>query len=442
MRAGRAFNNLIAVIVLIVATFIALYSDVGISYAATTRYSDVLDDLRKDETFNADNYPAIANDYSLEVIQVAEGEKDELFVYVYQPAAKSKLLTATDINISLSEEATGTDIYALELVSNAGVFQKYRVKSFTVSSKKAIRYYNISSIYRAFNASIDDENKNDNILEKVAFRVGKIFTATTMNGEVIYYQQPTYTIKIINPVTNYLIMTGSTGGGGLWWLQGTKWNMFDAHFIAFSTDWDIDRLVSADISYHYCSGTSYYDTIFGQGLDAEVSYGEDKQKTLTVNADEKFEHTTNYHGIQGNTYHWDKIQTTNDFIAAVQSSTAVAVTDTKRNIETILSGSEWVISFTETERTQNDTNILGIYKKYTGTFTKISNVTILRLEFESDGKAYNLGAVSNTVSAEYPEAGSHHWYDGIVSFFNKIGSFFKRLFNTLNHYTSRGNTHD
>ena len=63
-------------------------------------YSNVLDDLKKDSSFNPSNYPTKSNDYSLQIIQLAESIDKELFIYVYQPSGKSKNLKASSINIS------------------------------------------------------------------------------------------------------------------------------------------------------------------------------------------------------------------------------------------------------------------------------------------------------------------------------------------------------
>lgn len=432
MKARRGFYNLIAVIVLIAATLIALISGVGNAYAATTRYSGVLEDLQQDSNFNVADYPAVNDDYSLKVIQVAESTADELFLYVYQPAARSKFLKATQINMSLSETAENTQLYKLTYLNGAGVFQKYRVDEFTVRKNKTFRFYNISAIYRAFNSSIDgdaDKQEGDNITNDIAFQVGKVFTASTIEGKIIYDMEPIYTVQIINPVTDYLThVSGYNAADGLWWIQAGNMEIFDSHFIAFSTDWDIDRLISATVSYYVCSGTAYYDEVFGFEKDCEVNYGKDKEAIVTLNADEKFEHTNSINGYTYATYAWNKINSTSDFIAAVRSAKGLSHNNAYNNLESILYGSEWVLNFVETERTQHDTNVLGVYKKYTSEFSKVSNVTILRLEFEANGKVYNLGAVSNIVSStNYPEEVDRHWYDGITNFFKRIKDFFTNL---------------
>ena len=55
---------------------------------AESGYSGVLDDLQKDDSFDESHYPAIADDYSLKLIQIAESVDGELFLYVYQPSGK------------------------------------------------------------------------------------------------------------------------------------------------------------------------------------------------------------------------------------------------------------------------------------------------------------------------------------------------------------------
>ena len=71
--------------------------------ASTTEitYSDVLDDLKKDETFDTGKYPVDENDYTLRIIQIAESTAKELYVYVYRPCEATKDLLATSINLSI-----------------------------------------------------------------------------------------------------------------------------------------------------------------------------------------------------------------------------------------------------------------------------------------------------------------------------------------------------
>ena len=101
MRSKRIHTSFIytAMAAIIAAGFLIL-SIVGFgarpARAEASAYSDVMDDLRKDESFKAEDYPAISEDYSLKVIQIAESVNGELFIYVYQPSAGSRDLMATD----------------------------------------------------------------------------------------------------------------------------------------------------------------------------------------------------------------------------------------------------------------------------------------------------------------------------------------------------------
>ena len=125
-------------------------------------YSNVLDDLKKDSSFNPSNYPAKSNDYSLQIIQLAESVDKELFVYVYQPSGKAKNFKASSINISTTiNDSISYLNYKLELLNSNGVFYKYIVSGLTVKDE-SVRYYAISSIYRPFDESIDKQANGGN----------------------------------------------------------------------------------------------------------------------------------------------------------------------------------------------------------------------------------------------------------------------------------------
>lgn len=95
------------------------------AYAETYVNTDVLEDLKKDEKFDAKDYPARMGDYSISVIQIAESTAGELFLYTYQPSQRTKYLEATQINMSLNQTADGTRLYELKLINVNGVFCKY-----------------------------------------------------------------------------------------------------------------------------------------------------------------------------------------------------------------------------------------------------------------------------------------------------------------------------
>ena len=173
------------------------------AFADTGEYTSAITDLQKDDSFNAADYPSKANDYSIQVIQIAESTRGELFVYTYQPCQEATRITATKINMSLSDSPDGTKLYALTLVNTDGVFCKYVVDLF-VASTASPRYYNITSIYRNRIEGIDAPSGTDNTINGVAFAVGKCYKATTENGKVTYECKAESVVRIINPYAGFL----------------------------------------------------------------------------------------------------------------------------------------------------------------------------------------------------------------------------------------------
>lgn len=113
-----------------------------VAYAEGAEYSNVLDDLQKDETFDISQYPADDGDYNLYVEQVAESTDGELFLYVYQPYTGTDYdLTAASVNISTGINDNLYYVnYGLMLLNSSGVFHKYLVEGFEVKAD-ALRYY-------------------------------------------------------------------------------------------------------------------------------------------------------------------------------------------------------------------------------------------------------------------------------------------------------------
>lgn len=131
-----------AVLVLISSFIVG--GGVGSAYASASangrnadllNYTNVLDDLHKDEAFDMREYPAVDNDYNLQVFQIAESTAGELFIYVYQPSANVKPLTATTVRISQSigENLSPID-FKLTLLNRKEVFAKYLVEDLVVKS--------------------------------------------------------------------------------------------------------------------------------------------------------------------------------------------------------------------------------------------------------------------------------------------------------------------
>ena len=379
------------------------------AYAESTSYSDVLDDLRKDENFSPSAYPAVANDYSLQVIQVAESENNELFVYVYQPCQSSYPLTATHINISLSDKVGGivvdgetvagsetSKLYELTLLNGSGVFVKYRVEGLTVSGD-IVRYYTISAIYRDYIAGVDPDTGNDNTKTSRAFAVGKQFAAMTTESGVVYSCKDIDFMVIKNPFVDFLAY-GTYDGFDL--IFGNV-DYTDIHYIAFTPDRQIDTLKEADITY-----TTQDYTLNADGPNTGYVYGEKSApqfKTLTGKEQV---------GVDGHPeYSWNSIYTSQEFMR-----TTTLTGEAKEQVE----NSQFVLVFLATKCSVQELTdwMQGHYQRIEG--VKVSDVAILRLMFETDGVTYNLGVVmdrqeGDEIAGNKPEGGLPDWLKLIIA---------------------------
>lgn len=397
MTSKRNYKGLIYAFITLILLVVTVISGRGNlpAFADSSANVNVLKELQKDGNFKVADYPNVADDYSIQVIQIAESETGYLYVYTYQPCQATRYQIATDISMSLSESADGMKVYGLVLANTNGVFCKYLVKGVKVS-EAATRYYNISSIYRAWDKDIDSGTGNNNTLDKKAYPVRNVYKVTTENGAKKYERNPTYTVNIINPYVDYLLYL-ETGSLPLLpvkpWLPSTdKGAYVDSHYVAFSTDWEIDKLLSATVHYDYYTADGQYSTFLGFDCGGDVVYGNRQDGYAYPKYDQRAEVESGYQYLgKTHTYTWDRIQTVAEFIATEEKLTD----ETKSN----LAGKQWVLRFLETERTQKDIEVLG-YKKYNGHWTIVDRVAVLRLEFETDGVVYNLGTVCDMQSGD------------------------------------------
>lgn len=345
------------------------------AFAAETKVTTALEDLQKDESFNTADYPDDATDYTIKVIQIAESTAGELIVYTYQPSQKTTYLVATDINMSLSETAEGTKLYSLTLLNTSGVFGKYLVNDLTVSSAE-VRYYNVTSISREWIKGIDGESGTDNTKNSVAFPVGRLFKVETKNNTLVYSDESTQVVQIINPFADTLRYNN-----GFHWSFVANWTYTDVHYIAFDTDFSIDKLMEAEISF---SEQSY------QKKGDNWSYGEAAlHEPITINGEEKGGNTAD--GWGSKKFEWNRIQPIEEFI-----ETDGLKEETKEVLQA--QGAKWVLLFYETEVTLGNDSVGNTPPSEYG--TKVSDVRILRLEFVTAGTVYNLGAVSDGVTGD------------------------------------------
>lgn len=357
-----------------------------VARAESITYSGVMEDLKKDTSFNPGNYPTKADDYSLQIIQLAESSDKELFVYVYQPSGKVKDFKASSINISTTiNDSISYLNYKLELLNSNGVFYKYKVKGLTVKDE-SVRYYAISSIYRPFDESIDKQASGGNTVTEVNYAVNKQYCFGEINGK-----------PYVNCVDIETIVVTDKFVGFVRYPDGFKLYVgaCDSHFVAFNTNKPMDKLLEADVYYT----TQEYSSSWAAFVGENETFGEKADKYAYLKYTDKVEHTGG--GWFAGTYKWDRIQTVDDFIknedreqifsgAVIDVKISSKLTDAALNE---LKGKKWVLRFTETDYTLWSGQ--GTY----GTFsTIVGDVTILRLKFETDGITYNLGVIDNKQS--------------------------------------------
>lgn len=398
-------RGIIATLLLIVCVLLLFNNFSTVTYAETsgTGYSSALDDLQSDADFDTSLYPTNETDYSLQVIQIAESEDGELLVYVYQPSNGTKDYTATSINISTAiNDSLYYKNYKLELLSRDGVFCKYRVKDFAVKDD-VLRYYDISSVFRKYDEDVDEglPEYNENEISEVAFKVAKLFTAVTLDGKVTYSCIESHIIEITDKYIGYIKYS----------------NGFDlcassclAYYVAFDTDLPIDNLYEADI-YFVTQDYSYYYRVpnLAQGDKGEetMTYDNPVENTLTLKYDTVVEHEGG--GLFAKKYTWKRIEKADEFIANEKL--------TDEGLED-LENKSWVLRFYEA-----DLSFVQNSNSFREESTKVSDVTILRLKFETDGVVYNLGVVDNKQSPgegqqpdnentdewEFPSFGDKDW---------------------------------
>ncbi len=346
-------------------------------YAAETEYSNVLDDLQKDENFSIDNYPIISDNYSLQVIQIAESEDKELFIYVYQPSA---IKYATSINISKGiDNNLDFNNYTLTYINSSGALQKYKVDDLTVE-QNSVRYYVISSIFRKFIDGVDElpEENTGNTISECSYKVGQEWTCMTVDGKVYYAYITTDTINIVDKYIGFIRYESG------FFLDP---NACDSQYVAFSTDKPIDKLLSAKVEYITVP-------MLNENINGEYS------DPISINLNYTDVASVSSGAVFVKKYSWERIQSSNEFVESV---------DLKEEIEDAVKSKDWVLRFTETEFTISP--LVGAVLTY---WTKVENITILELTFENDGITYNLGVVDNKQTGDN-KPDNENWLDKLIS---------------------------
>ena len=380
----RVFLNRIAVLIITLCVFLTgAQSFSAVAAEKNKTASGVIEDLSKDASFNAANYPSNAKDYSLSVMQLAESTDKELFIYAYQPSGDKVRASSINISTTINDEISFFN-YPLELLNFEGTLFKYKVTNFEVK-KDPVRYYAISSIYRPFDAGIGDEKSGNNTINEVNYAVNKQYCFGGINGK-----------PYINCIDIETIVVTDKFVGFVRYKDGFKLYVgaCDSHFVAFNTDKPIDKLLEADVYYT----TQEYSSSWAALVGEKETFGDKADKYAYLKYTDKVEHAGG--GWFAGTYKWDRIQTIDDFIKGENRENIYhgAVLDVKISSKltdealTELKGKKWVLRFAETNYSLSSNYATGATFE---SYTLVGDVTILRLKFETDGITYNLGVIDN-----------------------------------------------
>lgn len=363
------------------------------AYAEDTVYTSVLEDLQKDEKFNAEEFPVNNEDNSLKVIQIAESSDKELFVYVYQPCT-TRDLTATEIRMStLLGESYSPKDYNLSLIDSDGVFYKYKVDDFKVKDD-VVRYYDLVCIFRKWNELIDDKPTGDNTISEVSYEICQKWTACTLNDTVSYNCEETKVVEITEKYVGFVRISN----GAFWSVSGSC----DSHFIAFDTDYKIDELFEADV-YFTATPICAYWRLMGNtwGYVNNDIYGVSSEHYVYI---KEHDNMTNHPSwLGGNKYVRDRIQSVDEFLKDEKISE-----ENKKNFE----NKKWVLRFFESSYYDE-----GNYYYW----TDVNDVSILRLKFKTGGETYNLGVVDNKQSGDKkPVNPQESWWEKLIKLLTAI----------------------
>lgn len=366
----RKLNIVVSCILAVFLAFFCLTPQSVLAEQNTVEYTDVLADLSKDESFDTSLYPAKANNNSLSVIHIAESAKKELFIYVYVPSAKARTLKAEEIRLSIPEVGKDSEYkdYKLTLLNKNGVFHKYKVDGLTVKDT-SVRYYDIVQITRPFDSTIDTAPSNENTASNVVFDVSQKWEIMTVNGKVTSRMLTLETITITDKFVGFIRYS-----------EGFKFyvDKCDSHFVAFNTDRNMEKLLEASITYVKQSSGHSLDEFTNE----PYSYWYGDKETIPLELSYDQEGSNDGDGIFGTKYTWKRIETVPNFLFNEDTKN---MTLTKEG-NTAFTNMKWILRFTETPFEIDGHAVRETF---------ISDVTILRLKFETEGETYNLGVVDN-----------------------------------------------
>lgn len=376
MKKRKSLFSIVLAFIMLLFTLFPTYQAIS-TMADTTLYSDVLDDLEEDSNFNISSYPSKAGDYTLQLIQIAESTTGELLVYVYQPSngTLEENLKASYINLAVDEDGLDYQRYTLEHLDSTSTMSKYKVVDFTVSTA-TYRYYTISTIYRPWISGVDPNPSVGTTIDNIEYGVGRTWRVYYYNNVLTYECKYIDTVDIVNKFCD-----------SIRYPEGFQFfpTSCDSHYVAFSTNRNIERLIDVDVIYDL---QEYYSVFGPYGTSQSGPSGDpllNQKRTLT----ELEKVTLNPSGWFAPTYNsFKRIETANAFLNSEDFTLNEEVLN-----EFNTNQYQWVLRFLETDHT---------YSVVSGetVWYQVESLSILRLHFVEDGRVYNLGVVDNMMSAD------------------------------------------
>ena len=379
----------------------------GIYLSAASVYSDVLDDLKKDEKFDISNYPSMTkadfdfvnNDEIIEndvqystIITIAESDTNELFIYVYKPLISVYDLKCLKVSMSNEKrqgyEANGLIIYDLELLSTNGVFEKYKLIDYQISSEVE-RYYNFVSLYREFNSTLDEE-KDNFVIDAKADVVAQQYVFYKINGEYSCEVQKFKTLEIDILVDDELLFTNGITIGIILGMQNKAGKL---HYLAFNlVDYVAEAIIDADIRIVRKTIASYFELgLLYDGSPYKVEDISETEEYIYLSKTDEPE-IFDGKGLLSYDYKWNKILSSDQFIEQMEAQSIEFDSTIKSNLEK----SSWVFSYFLSEITV--TNEVIYLKK---TEDVIEEKGILRIHFiDPNGEHFNLGVVGDLTTSD------------------------------------------
>lgn len=391
------------ILALIVILTLLFPTSTGVAFAATSVYSDVLADLQVDESFNVDDYPINQTDFSLNLITVAESNDKSLLVYVYQPSAGKNDVLAKKIRMSVDDGQSFHD-YDLTLLSKNGVFFKYKVDNYTADSSSSVkRTYQIIELLRFADANLGDTviDENNNTITYIEYPVGWTFTAV-MNDGVLCYGKSKIDYSVVTNKYCGQLLFNNPSNSLTQYCYGVTYGML--HFIAFDgvglVDQDgkqvtveIEKMQEADVEYTLVHYEKDYSVHLGieDGANYERETSERIPKTLNAEVSDTYKA-----GLFAHTYSWNEIMPMANFLAMAENDEPFFNSSLTEVARSEFSDMQFVLILGVTEIRYTNVSIdngLGYHE--TDSRYYVNDETIMRIQFETDGKVYNLGTVDN-----------------------------------------------